>query len=184
MTAQWCASRDCLIGAAAVLGGPAVRVACSGIRADRIATQTGQQHVRFAPPDVAVSKPAQAKCAAISVRVIGRVTLARRPAARGLGCGGAGGRDRWSLGPDRLARSAQEERKQQDRPYRGKDPRREERQHNASHRYSGPTRLRAPSASAKANPPRTTSMSPVPASACPDSNPSKPGPIAAASSSP
>jgi len=33
-----------------VLGGSTIRAACGGIRADRIATQNGQQHVRCAPP--------------------------------------------------------------------------------------------------------------------------------------
>jgi hypothetical protein len=56
----------------------------------------------------------------------------------GLGCGCAGRRDRCSVGADGRARAAQEQRKQEDHPNRGKDPRREERQHHTSHRYTRP----------------------------------------------
>jgi hypothetical protein len=87
-------------------------------------------------PDADVSEPVRPQ-----VRRRSRyqpIALARRLAARGLGCDSAGRRDRWSIGPDSLARSTQQERKQQDRPNRGKDPRGEEQQHNASHRCTRP----------------------------------------------
>jgi hypothetical protein len=94
-----------------VLGGPAVRAACGG---DQMPTASPR---RVCGSMTLCSSPKlreRARTASIAppFGAVPAHRAARRLAARGLGCDSAGRRDRWGIGPDRLARSTQQKRKQ------------------------------------------------------------------------